>query len=192
MLYMDVREIILKLMIDAIMIIILYSIGINIIICVILAHTFNMFFNGHYYAMKSHMGFHETTVLNFLNYVEMLQKRMSKKSYFCGAAAYGSLSRNQFKPSSDIDIRVFPKRGLINWTRTVLWVFIERLRAFLKAFPLDMYAFDMAVIDKKMRVDEPPIIFSDPEKIVAEKYPHHVPFDTFLSNFKKKHIQGND
>lgn len=192
MLYMDVRETTLKVILDLMITVLLYSIGINIVICIIFAHTFNMLFNGHFYAMGSHMDRHRIAALNFINYVELLQKRLSKLSFLSGAAAYGSLSRNLFKPTSDIDIRIIPAKGFMNWVCAVTWIFMERARAFWNSFPLDMYAFDVAVIDKKMRSDEPPIIFTDRDQLMVRKYQNHVPFDAFLINFKKKYIQEND
>ena len=192
MIYMDIRESLFKISMDIFIVISLCLLGVPLIISFIIAHTLNMLFNGHYYVLMKNIDRGYTGPKKYIEYIENFHNRMDKKNYINGAAAYGSLSRYSFKTSSDFDIRIFPKEGFVNWCKSIFWVFQERLRAFLNKFPLDIYVFDMTVIDNKMRADEPPIIFSDPEKLVAEKYQSHIPFREFLSNFKEKHLHEND
>lgn len=188
MLYMDTRERMFKIAMDISFAYIFYSFNVNIFLSIFLAHTMNMLFNGHYYAMKSHMNMGNIDAARFIQYVEGMFSRLQKAKYLLGAAAYGSLSRNIFRSTSDIDLRIFPEEGIMSWIKAVCFVFIERQRAFMHAFPLDIYAFELGQIDSKMRSDEPPIIFFDPEKRLIEKYQAHVLFDKFAIAFREKYV----
>ena len=187
MLYMDKREVLSKILFDVIGTFIFISIGLPLIVSFILIHTINMFINGHYYAMKSHMNRGSIKPDVFIGYIEKIFDRIRKTNFLAGAAAYGSLSRNVFRPTSDIDLRVFPKKGVFNWLKAVVWVFSERARAFVHSFPLDIYAFDLDRIDSKMCSDEPPIIFKDTDDRLKRKYKEYVLFDMFFEEFKRKY-----
>jgi hypothetical protein len=189
MLYMDIRETVFKIGLDILLTTLFWSWGAPFLLAVILAHTVNMLVNGHFFAMRSHMGLGKIEPVAFIAYIEKLHSRIRRQPFLLGAAAYGSLSRNLFKPTSDLDIRVFPRKGFLSWPKAVLWVFIERFRALINYFPLDMYAFDFDSIDAKMKADEPPIIFLDPEGHIARKYDNHVKFGEFSVNFKAKHLR---
>lgn len=188
MLYMDIGEIIFKVSVDVLLAVLFWSLGMPLLIALILAHTVNMFINGHFLAMRRHLGLGKTDPTKFIGYVEKLRDRLQQKRFLLGAAAYGSLAKNHFKPTSDIDIRVFPQKGWSNWLQAVFWVFSERFRALINLFPLDVYAFDLDIIDAKMKADEPPIIFFDPRGHIARKYHHYLHFADFLHNFKAEYL----
>ncbi len=189
MLYMDFREVIFKIFLDIIFTLTFFLLGMPFMLALILAHTFNMFLNGHYYVMKHNMGRIKNEPKEFIAYIEKLYNRIQRTDFILGTAAYGSLSRDSFSTTSDVDIRIFPKKGFMNWLKVILWVFAERTRAFLYSFPLDIYAFDFEVIDSKMRADEPPIIFADLESQLAKKYSNHILFDRFAQTFREKNVK---
>jgi hypothetical protein len=188
MLYMDSRERIFKIVVDILLMVLFWSFGVPLLMAIILAHTVNMLINGHCFAMLSHMGVGATEPAEFIGYVERLHGRIQRQRFLFGAAVYGSLSKNIFRATSDIDIRVFPGKGFLCWLKAVFWVFTERFRALINSFPLDLYAFDFDIIDAKMKADEPPIIFFDPQGDIAGKYCNHVQFGDFLHYFKAKHL----
>jgi hypothetical protein len=190
MLYMDARETSFKIFLSFVISSFLFFFGTPLVVAIILAHTLNMVLNGHYHAMKSHMGRGQISPDTFINETEKIRRRIAIANFISGAAAYGSLARNQFRATSDIDIRIFPKRGTLGWIKALLWIFKERAGAFLNGFPLDIYAFDFDVIDKKMRADEPPIIFSDRDGRLLEKYPDHIYFKDFAEKFRKRYVDG--
>lgn len=190
MLYMDNRERAMKIALDIMMVVMLCILGVSLPVSLFLAHTLNMFINGHFFAMRRHMGIGKNDPKEFIDYIEALHNRIQQKRFLLGAAAYGSLSRNVFRVTSDIDIRVFPEKGAINWLKTVLWIFAERFRALMLLFPLDIYAFELEVIDTRMRTDEPPIIFLDEKKKIIGKYPDNVPFKQFAHDFRLTYLQS--
>lgn len=187
LLYMDIREKIFKIALDVFLVILFYLIGVDLFLSIFFAHTANMLLNGHYHAMRCHMNKRNIEPKKFINYIEGIHNRLQKAKCLMGAAAYGSLSRNVFRSTSDFDLRVFPEKSLINWIKAVFWVFTERVRAFIGSFPLDLYAFDLGVIDSKMRADEPPIIFLDSKNKLIEKYHYHVLFKDFAMAFREKY-----
>lgn len=189
LLYMDYRERIFKIFFDIVFCFIFYKSGIPLLFAALLAHTFNMFLNGHVIAMRRHMGHGSNDPKKFIAYCDELYSRINRQGFITGAAAYGSLSRNNFKPTSDIDIRVFPGDAPLDWVRVLFWLNVERLRALFHKFPLDIYAFNFMVIDKKMRTDEPPIIFYDPQAIITAKYDSTVDYICFSDRFKATHTR---
>ncbi len=188
-LYMDNRERVFKIMIDIALFGVFYKTGMSWLLAVVLAHTCNMFINGHVVAMRRHMGHGVNNPKKFIAYADGLYERIKNQRYIVGAAAYGSLSRNNFKPTSDMDIRVFPYPGSVNWILLLMWLLSERIRAIIYGFPLDLYAFDFDIIDKKMRTDEPPIVFSDPKLFIENKYGEIVNYPDFSAVFKATYVR---
>ena len=190
MLYMDYREILLKLFVDIVLFFFFYYVLIlPFYISFLIAHTLNMFFNGHYFAMRRHMGLGENDPEQFINHIDGLRKRIADKPYILAAAAYGSLSSNIYRPTSDIDIRFVPFDDNLSFFKTCFFAFFERTRALFMKFPLDLYVFDILVIQKKMNPKEAPIIFYDPENALGHNYPRTVQVKDFISKFKSTYVQ---
>ena len=190
MLYMDYREVLSKFFIDIILIVFLYYLfTVPLYISFLIAHTLNMLFNGHYFAMRRHMGLGQNNPKHFINYIEGLQKRIENKPYIMAAAAYGSLSNNIYRPTSDIDIRFVPWNNSLSFFKVCFFALSERARALLVKFPLDLYVFDILEIDKKMNPKEPPIIFHDPKNILKHKYDRTVQVNDFIVKFKSTYVQ---
>lgn len=131
------------------------------------AHTLSAIFNGHPFAVLAHdAGVHSVCYYReprrFLAYVEGMQVRTAALSpeYLDGALIFGSIVRGVFRETSDLDIRYIARPGAWNAFRTAQLVFMERLRATLRGFPMDIYMFrDAAETRSKMNVDEePPVI----------------------------------
>lgn len=147
-----------------------------------IAHLFNALFNGHLPAMFVHMGLGGKTPKIFINYIEKIQYRVSKNTSIEHAYAFGSLSRGIYKPTSDLDIRIVPKKD--KWINSLFFLIKERTQALIFWFPLDIYAFDESELKIKMRSDEKPIRFKTKLKI----YDEHVNFIDFVEIFKKKNL----
>jgi len=189
MLYMDIRETGLKCSIDALIICLLYFVfSVNLFIGFAIIHTFNMFFNGHFFAMRRHMGLGENDPRRFITYIEKLRNRIRLKPYVAAAAAYGSLSKNIYRPTSDIDIRIVPGERCLDFFQTCLFALSERSRAFLSGFPLDLYVFDAKTLQKKMDSRETPIVFYDSGRIFAEIYLERVRAEEFFQAFRTTHV----
>lgn len=191
MLYMNPVEIIYKLLVDVILTVIisLYVIQdmslTGIFLSLFIAHTVNWIINGQPVALLMHLDIGSNNAEHFISYIEKLEKRIKTKKYLAACASYGSLSVGNYNPKSDIDIRVIMKEDLWSKIRTANFCFIERVRAFLVFFPLDLYAFTLDEVQRKMNPKEPPVLFYDPSGILKETYGHLIDFKDFDANFRE-------
>jgi L-malate glycosyltransferase len=149
LLYMDKTEKAFKLLLDLILLIIFYiplngflSPILSLIISFIMAHTINWIFNGHVFALLKTFGIIKTEPEKFTDYINNLKIRSSKEDSILLVAMFGSISRNELKETSDLDIRIIRKKGFINGIKTGLFVMLERSKSFFKRFPLDIYVLD--------------------------------------------------
>jgi predicted nucleotidyltransferase len=139
-----------------------------VLVALLIGHTMHWLFNGHVYVLVKKLGYAHTDKKRFTDYTAELSKRVSREPSIVAAAAFGSLSRGQLTEHSDLDVRIIRRGGAINGIRACFFTFLERSRALLGSFPLDIYTLDsLAGLRKeKLRSDEPPIILYDPENIL--------------------------
>jgi predicted nucleotidyltransferase/thymidylate kinase len=160
-----------KLLIELIILVLLaaplsltFSPIIAFIVGFIIAHTINWTFNGGVRTIGKFYGatYSVQKTLHFLYKLQNNTKALEKG--FCAIAIFGSISRERFGESSDIDMRAFRKPGFVNWIRANLLAFSIRSRAFLDGVPLDLMVFDsIADLSSRIRADEPPVVLFDPE-----------------------------
>lgn len=185
---MNWRETFLKLSLTIIPALLLILLGIPWWISFIIAHTLNFAFNGQLFAMYTHMGATHVTPQHFLEVTEQLAQICAAKSYLNAAIAYGSLSRGCFKSTSDIDLRLIPTKGELNWWKCVFFAFWLRIKSFFKGYPLDLYVYSPKVVVKRMRTDELPIMVNERNKCMMRWYPERVEFDEFVKIFTEANI----
>ncbi|MCR4347306.1 MAG: hypothetical protein NUV55_08930 [Sulfuricaulis sp.] len=152
----------------------------------LVGHTLSAIFNGHPFAVLVHdAGVRSVCYYRdrgrFLAYVEDMQARLERGRPDClaGALVFGSIVRGVFRPTSDLDARYIPMPGAWNALRTAHLVFVERLLATLKGFPMDIYMFRGArETAAKMNVsDEPPLVLYSRGSLMAEKFGKVLSFD---------------
>lgn len=124
-----------------------------------IAHTLNFLLNCQIPAVLKNYGYVLHTFEEFESYSNGVIERANKSDCFEFVAAYGSLSRNEWSPSSDLDLRVIRRAGFWNGLRACLFVMGERSRALYHLFPLDIYILDDAQTLNKLREDEEAIIY---------------------------------
>ena len=187
---MDSREAFFKIVLDLILtglFRLLFSMP--LFICFTLSHSLNMLLNGHLYAMLRHTGVGENDPESFITCIENHAERIKNCSHIKAAAAYGSLSRNVYRPTSDMDIRYVPYPGNRAFFGACIFTCTERTRALFSRFPLDAYVFDLNALDRKMKSDEPPIIIHDPQGILKKKYSNFVGIAAFIDSFRQIHVE---
>lgn len=188
MLYADKTENIFKILLDLILILIFYLILINfadirvsLLSAFIIAHTFNWLFNsGVWTLFSSKFGLKILNIENTpqIHHIKELQEKIKKEKSILCAAVYGSISRTENRKSSDLDVRIVRKSGIINGFRACFYAFIEKSKAFISKFPLDLYVVDCTKHLSKLRKDEMPVVLYDPEGIIEKLYPRV----TYLKN----------
>ena len=126
-----------------------------------IAHTMNFLFNGHVWGVLKHYGRVSQTWDAFTTYVDSMVARVRSEPSLEYAAVYGSLGRDEWQPSSDLDMRLVRKTGWYNAARACLFALAERTRALFLVFPLDLYVLDSFASLDRMRMDETPVILLD-------------------------------
>ena len=190
MLIMNPIEILYKLFVDVVLMLLLlvatqdFSM-LNIIVMFLISHTINWIINGQPVALLMHIDIGKNNAENFISYIEKLENRIKNKDYLAACASYGSLSIGNYKPTSDIDIRAIMKPGLGNKIKAANFCFIERVRALLAFFPLDLYALTIDEVQIRMNPKEPPVVFHDPEDILKSTYKELISFEEFDKNFRE-------
>lgn len=178
MLYADKTERLFRLLLDGIMTLFFYVILINfissgyiaLIFAFLIAHTFNWIFNGQLFVLGRYIGIKPNKHNDFTNYIEKLKYKVGKNKSIQLVVVYGSMSRKELKESSDLDVRIVRKTGIINGFRACFFGFSERKNALLNRFPLDLYIVDSINPLSKMRFDEVPIIIYDPDNLMKLQY----------------------
>lgn len=118
--------------------------SVRILLSLIIAHTLIVLVNGHLFAMFAHDLFWFSLYKDrqkFFSYVEGIRGRLKRDKPQClsGVVFFGSLVRGSFRDSSDLDIRFISKNGFWNAMGAAHRVFLERVRAVLAGFPIDIY-----------------------------------------------------
>jgi hypothetical protein len=120
----------------------------------LVAHTINFLCNGHLWGVLKHYGLVHTSAEDFDAYVRAFQERARRESSLRRVIVFGSVSRQEWSPSSDLDARVVRRPGLVNALRACWFVLCERSRALARPFPLDIYILDSAKALDKQCQDE--------------------------------------
>ncbi|KUK17266.1 hypothetical protein [Thermococcus sibiricus] len=156
-LYMDRTERVFKLALDVLFTIILVLLGANIPTAILISHTINWIFNGQIFVVFKNLKLITTPKEKFNVYIERLRAKLESEPSIVWAGIYGSLVREEFKETSDLDVRLIRKPGFINGVRACIFVMKERIWANFHGFPLDIYVFDNFQ-QLKMKMKEEPII----------------------------------
>lgn len=142
-------------------------------------HTMSAIFNGHPFAVLVHdAGVRSVCYYQnrnrFIGYVHSMQARLDEKTpdYLAGALIFGSIVRGVIRSTSDLDARYIAMPGVWNAIKTAHLVFLERIRATLKGFPMDIYMFrDAREAVAKMNVSrEPPVALYARDRLMTEEF----------------------
>ena len=109
---------------------------------ILIAHTLNFVLNGQVYGVLKHFGGVRHTWEAFDHEVEGLRARVAREPAILHAAAFGSLSRDAWRPTSDLDVRLVRAPGPHSAWRACWFAARERARAFWRGFPLDLLVLD--------------------------------------------------
>jgi hypothetical protein len=137
------------------------SVFFGVFIAFFVAHTIHWLLDGHLYVLFKNLGKSRTPIAKFSNYMKSLSERAKHEKSIFSIIAFGSLSRGEFSEISDLDLRIIRKPGFVNGIRACSFTLLERSKAFITKFPLDIYTLDNKKNLSKMSPNEPPIIIYD-------------------------------
>jgi predicted nucleotidyltransferase len=168
-LYADKTEKAFKVLLDLILTMFLYSflislsnIYLDLIVSLIMSHTILFLLNGQLFVLARNFDIVYNDPQRIIDYANELKNRASYEKSISCLVLYGSLVRGEIKPTSDLDVRVIRKSGVLNGFRACMFGLKERSRALFLKFPLDMYVIDSPKSLLKMRADEIPVVLYDP------------------------------
>jgi len=134
-----------------------FSWWISCSIAFFIAHTLNFLLNGHLWGVLKHYGLVRHSHASFRGYVNEIINRTATVPAIKYVVAYGSLSREEWSSTSDLDTRIIRYPGYINGLRVCWFLVGERTRALLAGFPLDMYLLDDERSLQKLKPHERPV-----------------------------------
>jgi len=199
MLYAEPTEILFRLCLEVFIFLLLFGVYVvfkdvtlfNSVGIALLTHTITFFINGQFFVLGRFFGIVYNKPVPFIEYPGRIKKRLLKRRSIIGLVMFGSLSREKFSTSSDLDIRVIASDDFINIFIACFWTFIERFRALLNKYPLDVYVVTWHKGLEKLRSDEPPIVLFDKERLTTKHYNKFYDYDTFKEKFLKKYNHGS-
>lgn len=143
-----------------------------VIIGVLLGHTLNWMVNSNFNNIIIHRLFiSRLEKENAFNYLDSLSNRLDNHPSVLYATTHGSICNGELKPSSDIDVALVRKKGLVNGIKALYFVVRERKIADLKGIPLEIYLSDTpndAI--KRFRDEQNPVVIYDPQNVVDQYY----------------------
>lgn len=175
LLYADRTERAFKIILDTALTIALYftipipNVISRIFLAFLMSHTLNWIFNGQLFALAKNFGIVHNDPQRIIDYANAIKIRASRERSIDCVAVYGSLSREEIKTTSDLDVRIIRKSGFINGFRACMFGLMERSRALFNRFPLDMFIVDGTDHLLKMRADEAPQILYDSNGILKKQ-----------------------
>lgn len=170
LLYADRTERTFKIILDTALTITLFitipipNVTIRILVAFLISHTLNWIFNGQLFALAKNFDVVHNDPQRIIDYANAITTRASRERSINCVAVYGSLSREEIKTTSDLDVRIIRKSGFINGLRACVFGLMERSRALYNRFPLDMFIVDGTDHLLKMRDDESPIYLLNKKK----------------------------
>lgn len=145
------------------------SIVASLILSLVIAHTVNWLVNGNFWVTQKFFG----RVCDLRKMLDYLSKMRAKKLFsrhgILAIAAFGSLSRGQFKESSDLDIRIVRRSGGLEWIKANSFALGARLKAFVRGIPVDILVLDnVNQIYEHISRQEPPVVVYDPQDSLSK------------------------
>ena len=138
----------------------------NLALSLIIAHTIDWSFNGNFWATQKFFG-RKTDPNKLIGVLRKLTK--TEHHQVAAIAVFGSLSRGQFSPSSDLDMRVIRQKGFLGWIRTNLFVLKLRATSFIKKMPIDILILDNASQTyEHISCSESPVVIYDPKNLFRQ------------------------
>lgn len=139
---------------------------IDLFVSFLISHSLNWIFNGQLFVLAKNVTKISNNPQKIISYANKLKERSAKEKSINCMLLYGSLVRGEINPTSDLDVRIIRKPGILNGLRASLFGFKERSRAFFHQFPLDMYVVDSPKHLLKMRSDEEPLVLYDTDRVL--------------------------
>jgi thymidylate kinase/predicted nucleotidyltransferase len=140
------------------------------IVALIIAHTINWILNGNFWVVYKFFGRESRLEVVMIFLAKLRSRKDFSQKGVLTVSAFGSLSRGEFKSSSDLDIRIVRLHGIRNWGKANLFILQLRTVAFFRKIPLDLFLLDSPnQIYKHISRGEKPVVLYDADGILNAK-----------------------
>lgn len=149
-----------------------HELTILLIVSFFLGHTINWLVNENIFSIIIHrLLLKKITKEDFFKYIQLFQKRINNKKCILYSAAFGSMARGELKPTSDIDISIVRKPGILNAINSLFIILYEKKIADFYGIPLEIFLSDTPENSKKRFIGESiPIKIYDPQNLLNKYY----------------------
>ncbi len=174
--YMNIYEVSLKLLLDALLVVIISAMFsdkltiLSVLMAIIVAHTINWLINGHIFVLMRYVAPVPKTEKHFEKFISQMKASALKWKAIDGVAIYGSYCRGTLHKYSDLDVRAVTYPGVLNAISGSIFCFYQRLIAVFHVFPLDIYCCDKMEFLDQLRDDEIPHILIDHSGRLGQRY----------------------
>jgi hypothetical protein len=110
-----------------------------------MAHTVNFLFNGQLWGVLKQFGWVQTPYGVFIAYARGLDERGQRESSIKQLKVFGSLARDEWTPTSDLDARLLRYPGWLNGLQAC-WFLLCSAPGRCLPFSLDCYVLDSRVL----------------------------------------------
>lgn len=125
------------------------------------AHVLNFIVNGQLFVLLKNFDLVDIPKEKFERWMVMLGERYERSQSVDAVVVYGSLSRGDLSRTSDLDVRVLRRDGLVNGLVACSITAVFRFKALIHRFPLDIYVLDGTDSLDRLRDDEEPQVLVD-------------------------------
>jgi L-malate glycosyltransferase len=158
-----------------------------VVIAALVAHTTTFIVNGQLFVLWRFIGKVRTDPKTFIEYAGTIGNRLEKRQSIRSVLMFGSLTRDRFSESSDLDVRVISDANFLAGFIACFWVFLERFMSLLKKYPLDIYVVNEFKGLEKLRNDEPPVVLFDKNSFVPMQYAEYDDYKSYKQRFLQKY-----
>mgnify|MGYP003950911973 CR=1 FL=1 len=168
---MQSKELFFRLILELIFILFFNNIiKLNLIFSLIISHTFFWIFFCHFWVVIRYLPIYNNNLVNMnITHKNLIIKVINFK-FINEAIIIGSVSKkNKIENiNSDVDLRIFFKKGFLEFFLINLFMYYLRFYSFLMKFPLDIYSYDNFSIFKKIDKRDKIRIIKDHKKKIKK------------------------
>jgi hypothetical protein len=140
------------------------------------AHSLNFTLNGQVWVCARYCRRYRRNPAAVAVFLVDAKRLLQRQTWLDEAALIGSRGRagKQWGPRSDIDLRLVVPPGPSGWLRANLLLLRLRSRAFVRAIPLDLYAYDSPASLARLDQAEPLLPILDRRGRLAAAFPDRI------------------
>lgn len=104
------------------------------------------------------------------NYLIRLKASTRALDYLSAVVVSGSYAENRYRESSDVDVRVLRRHGVVPGFRACLWALRQRTSCTFRRIPLDLLIIDAPAKFRQVVPDPRVLILVDRDQFIANHY----------------------